>query len=98
MKAASFLVFVSHSMIANATDETAALYLNIYRLGHNELHAATEGVDFYLLVFSNDSLAQVHTDTAKKNVETGSMEYFTPIDVLIATIVCTTADALTVLA
>ena len=91
------LAFYSYGMIAYTADETATLYLNVYRLGHKEFHAATERVDFYLLVFSNDGLAQVHADAAKESVETGSMEWLATIDVFIATIVCSTANALAVL-
>ena len=85
-------------MIADAADEAAALYYDIDVGGYEELDAAAEGVDVYFLVLVDDSLAQVHADAAAESVETGTVESLTMIDVLIATIVYRTADALAVLA
>ena len=65
---------------------------------HKMLDAAAEGVDVYLLVLGDDSLAQVHADAAAEGVESGTVEGLATIDVLVAAVVHTTADALTVLA
>ena len=83
-------------MVTYTTNETAALDDNIHRLRHNEFYAATEGVNLNFLILCNGGIAQVHTDAPAESVETGTMEHFATIDVLVAALVHTTTDALTV--
>ena len=85
-------------MVADATDETAALYHDVDVGGHNEFDTTAEGMDVDLLVLGNHGLAQVHADATAEGVKAGTVERFTVIDVLVATIVYRAADALAVLA
>ena len=83
-------------MVANTANEAAALDHNVHRLRHKELHATTEGMDLNLLILSNGGISQVHTDAAAESVETGTVEWFATIDVLITAIMYTAADTLAV--
>ena len=93
-----FRVGIACGMIADTADEAAARHLNVYVGGYVEFGATTEGVDIYLLVLSNHSLAQVHADAATEGIETGTMKRLTVIDILVATIMHATTYALAVLA
>ena len=84
-------------MIAYTSDEAAALDDDVHRLRHYEFYATTEGMDLDFLVLSDGGISQVHTDGATESVETGTVERFAAIDVLITTIVNTAADALSIL-
>ena len=98
MDGGGFRIGIACGMITDTADEAAAFYDNVDMGGHEEFNAATEGVDIYLLILSNHSLAQVHADAATEGIETGTMERLTTIDVLVATIVYRAADAFAVLA
>ena len=74
------------AMITYTSDEALAFYYDIDVGGHIELYTAAEGVDVDFLVLSNHGLAQVHADTTAEGVETGTMEGFAAIYVLITTI------------
>ena len=83
-------------MVANPTDEAAALDHDVHRWRHDEFYATTESMDFNLLILCNSSISQIHSDASAESVETGTVEHFTTIDVLIAAIVHATTDALAV--
>ena len=85
-------------MVADTANKAAALNDNVHRLRYKEFHATTEGMDFYLLILSNSSISQVHTDTSTESVETGTVERLATIHILIATVVHRAADALAVFA
>ena len=85
-------------MVADATDETAALNKDVDMGGHEEFDAAAEGVNVNLLVLGDDGLAQVHADATAESIETSTVERLTAIDVLVAAVVNRAADALAVLA
>ena len=73
VEAADILANYSRCMVSDPANETAALDNDVHRLRHNEFHAATESMDINLLILSNGSLAQVHTDSPAEGVETGSV-------------------------
>ena len=98
MDGGGFRIGIACGMIADTANEAAALHFDIDVGGYEEFNAATEGVDVYLLILGNHSLAQVHADAAAKGIETGTMERLTTIDVLVATILHATAEAFAVLA
>ena len=83
-------------MVADTANKTTALDDNVHRLRYKEFHAATEGMDLYLLIFCNSGISQIHTDTATESVKTGTVEWLTTIDVLIAAVAHAAADALAV--
>ena len=83
-------------MVADIAQETATFDNDIHRLRHIEFYAATEGMNLYLLILTNDGISQVHTDAAAESVKTGTVERLATIDVLIATVVYAAADALAV--
>ena len=83
-------------MIAYTANETATLDYDVHRLRHKEFYAATECMDLDFFILSDGCIAQIHTDTSTASIETGTVERFATIDVLIATIAHTAADALTV--
>ena len=83
-------------MVADPADEAAALDYNVHRRRHNEFYATTEGMDFNLLILGNGSISQIYSDASAESVETGTVEWFATIDVLITAIVHTAADALAV--
>ena len=83
-------------MVANTTNEAAALDQNVNRWRHKEFHTATEGMDLNFLILCNGGISQVHSDTATESVETGTLERLATIDVLIAAIVNAAANALAV--
>ena len=85
---------VAVRLIAHAADETAALRLDIQRIGHYQFYATHEGVDVYLLILCDDSLAQVQAESPAESVKSGSVERLTFIYIFIATVVNRTADAL----
>ena len=76
-----------YGMISDTTDEAAALHLDIDMSGHKQLDAATERMDVDLLIFCDDSLAQIHSDAAAESIETGTMERLAAIDVLVTAVV-----------
>ena len=84
------------SMIAYATDETMAFYIYIDHSGHEEFDTTTKGVDVDFLVFSNHGFAQIQSDAAAENIEAGTVEGLTVIDVLVAAVMNRAADALAV--
>ena len=94
----SFRVGIACGMIADTADKAAAFYDNVDMGGHKEFDAATEGVDVYLLVLSNHSLAQVHADAATEGIKSGTVKRLTAIDILVATVMHATADAFAALA
>ena len=96
VQAVGILVCDSCSMVAYAADETAALDHDVHRLRHKEFHAATEGMDFDLLILCDGRIPQVHADTATESIETCSVERLTMIDVLIAAVVHAATNALAV--
>ena len=96
METVGILIFYLRSMVAHTANKTAALYQDVHRLRYKEFHTATEGMYLYLLILSNGGISQVHSDTAAESIETGTMKWLAAIDVLIATIVNATADALTI--
>ena len=98
MDGGGFRIGIACGMIADTANEAAALHFNVDVGGYVEFDATTEGVDIYLLILSNHSLAQVHADATAEGIETGTMERLTTIDVLVATILHATADAFAVLA
>ena len=83
-------------MVADTANETAALDYDVHRLRHKKFYAATKGMNLYLLIFGNGGISQIHTDTATKSIETGTMEHFATIDVLITAVVNAATDALTI--
>ena len=94
----SFRVGVMCGMVAYAADKTAAYHYDIDMGGHEELDAAAERVDVYLLVLGDNGLAQIHTDAAAEGVKAGTMKGLAAIDVLVTAVVNRAADALAVLA
>ena len=98
MDGGGFRIGIACGMIADTANEAAALHFDIDVGGYEEFNAATEGVDVYLLILGNHSLAQVHADAAAEGIETGTVERLAAIDVLVTAIVNRTADALAVLA
>lgn len=93
----SLRVGIACGMIADTADEAAALHFNVDVGGHKEFDATAEGVDVNLLILSNHSLAQVHADATAEGIKSGTMERLTAIDILVATVMHATADALAVL-
>ncbi len=87
MDGGGFRIGIACGMIADTANKAAAFYDNVDMGGHEEFDATTEGVDIYLLILSNHSLAQVHTDATAEGIKTGTMERLTAIDILVATIV-----------
>ena len=83
----SLRIGIACGMITDTADEAAALHFNVDMGGHEEFDATAEGVDVNLLILSNHSLAQVHTDATAEGIETGTMERLAAIDILVATIV-----------
>ena len=83
-------------MVADTANKTTALDDDVHSLRYNKFHTATEGMDLYLLILCNSGISQIHTDTATKSIETGSVEHLATIDILITAVVNTTADALAV--
>ena len=83
-------------MVADTANEVTTLDYDVHRLRYKEFYAAEESVDLYLFILCNSGISQIHTDTATKSVETGTVEWLATIDVLIATIVHAAADALAV--
>ena len=83
-------------MVADTANKTTALYYDVHRLRYKEFHPATKGMDLYFLILCNSGISQIHADTATECVETGTVEWFATIDVLIAAVVYAAADALTV--
>ena len=55
-------------MVADTTNEAAALYYDVHCLRYKEFHAAAEGMDLYLLILCNGSIPQVQTDTATESI------------------------------
>jgi len=96
VEAVGILAYNSRSMIAHAANEATALHHDIHCLRHIEFYAATEGMDLDLLILCNGGISQVHADTTAESVETGTVEWFATIDVLIAAIMHAAADALAV--
>ena len=94
MQAGRTVLDITIRLIAHTAYETAALRLDIQRIGHYQFHATHEGVDVYLLILRNDSLAQVQAKPSAESVKSGSVERLTFIYILIAAIVDRTADAL----
>ena len=89
---------IASRLIADATDKTVALDNHVDRGGDKQLHSPQKRVYVYLLVLADDSLSEVNAEPAAEGVETGTMESFTPIDILIGTQTHGTAEALTALA
>ena len=87
MDGGGFRVGIACGMITDTADEAAAFYDNVDMGGYVEFDATTEGVDIYLLVLGNHSLAQVHADAAAEGIKSGTMERLAAIDILVATIV-----------
>ena len=85
---------VTIRFIAHAADETTAFRLDIQRIGHYKFHASHEGVDVYLLVLRDDSLAQVQAESPAESVKSGSVERLTFIYIFVAAVVNRTADAM----
>ena len=85
-------------MVADTAYKTATFDDDVHRLRHDEFYAATEGMDFDLLILSDGGISQVHTNASAKSVKTCTMEWLTTIDVFIATVMYAAADAFTVLA
>ena len=98
MDGGGFRIGIACGMIADTANEAAALHFDIDVGGYEEVNAATEGVDVYLLILGNHSLAQVHADAAAEGIETGTVKRLTAIDILVATVMHATADAFAVLA
>ena len=98
MDGGGFRIGIACGMIADTANEAAALHFDIDVGGYEEFNAATEGVDVYLLILGNHSLAQVHADAAAEGIKSGTVKRLTAIDILVATVMHATADAFAVLA
>ena len=98
MDGGGFRIGIACGMIADTANEAAALHFDIDVGGYEEVNAATEGVDVYLLILGNHSLAQVHADAAAEGIKSGTVKRLTAIDILVATVMHATADAFAVLA
>ena len=98
MDGGGFRIGIARGMIADTANEAAALHSDIDVGGYEEFNAATEGVDVYLLILGNHSLAQVHADAAAEGIKSGTVKRLTAIDILVATVMHATADAFAVLA
>lgn len=72
-------------LIAHATDEAAALYLYIYRSGHEQFYTTHEGAYIYLLVLGNFGIAQIHTDATALCHQPGPVKRLSAIGVFIST-------------
>jgi hypothetical protein len=83
-------------MIANSANEAATLDYDVHRLRYEEFHAATEGMDLYLLILSDGGISQVHADTAAESVKTGTVEWLATIDILVTAVMYAAADSLAV--
>ena len=83
-------------MVADTANKTTALDDNVHRLRYKEFHAATEGMDLYLLIFCNSGISQIHTDTATESVETCTVERLATIDVLVTAVMYAATDAFAV--
>ena len=98
MDGGGFRIGIACGMIADTANEAAALHHDVDVGGYEEFNAATEGVDVYLLILGNHSLAQVHADAAAEGIKSGTVKRLTAIDILVATVMHATADAFAVLA
>ena len=67
-------------------------------VGDIQLNTSNKRAHIYLLIFTDDSLAQVQTYAAEKSIETGTMERFATIGIGIGTEACGATDALALLA
>ena len=83
-------------MVADTANVVTALDDDIHRLRHIEFYASAEGVNLYLFILSNGSIAQVHPYATTESVKTGTVEWLATIDVFIAAIVHATTDTLAV--
>ena len=98
MDGGGFRIGIACGMIADTADKAAAFYDNVDMGGYEEFDATTEGVDVYLLILGNHSLAQVHADAAAEGIKSGTVKRLTAIDILVATVMHATADAFAILA
>lgn len=87
----------STCLVSHTADEAVTLHLDIDIGRNQQFHTAQVGVDVYLLILADCSLAQIQTQTATEGIQAGAVERFAPIGVLIGTKTNSATDALAVL-
>ena len=95
---AGILVGAVRCLVANAAYKTVALDNDVDIVGDIQFNTSNKRTDIYLLVLTDDSLAQVQTYATEESIETGTVERFATISISIGTEARSATNAFALLA